>query len=150
MSDDAITDATIADFRGQHSQVLFDSAHPQHGQRVEELSTLYERRYSSPAAIEAPAATATEFRLKHDAVLNDVTHPEHQVRVAELTKLHEKADLVGGDQPGDDLMAPAASPDAYDFARFRATAQASPGEELEQAPELEQQARAGCMMPGFP
>ena len=62
MSDDPITDATIADFRATNEAALFDTAHSQHSQRVEELSSLYERRYSQPAAIVAPSGTATEFR----------------------------------------------------------------------------------------
>jgi hypothetical protein len=136
----SVTDATIADFRAANSEALDSSVHPLHGQRLAELSSLYEMRFASPAEIAAPDGTATEYRLKHDAVLNDKTHPDHAVRVAELTKLHERDDLVGGNQPADDL-APSSSPDDFDFAHFKGTVQAPLGVELEQNPELERQAR---------
>jgi hypothetical protein len=140
MSDAPITDAVLADFRGLHSQALFDSAHPQHGQLTEELTGLYARRYASPPAeIAAPQGSLTEFRAKHDLALHDTAHPDHAVRTAELTKIHER-DVVGGNEPADSMMIPASSPADYDFSRVKHSVPY--GSDLVPDAEFEQQARS--------
>ncbi|MGB3502270.1 MAG: hypothetical protein WBA44_11640 [Mesorhizobium sp.] len=121
MSDAPVTDATIADFRAANSEALMNGSHPLHGQRLGELSTMYERRFAAPAEIQAPDTTAAEHRVKHEAALLDSAHPDHRVRVEELSRITER-DVVNGNQPGDDLVAftePAASPEAYDFTKAK-------------------------------
>lgn len=114
------TDIAIADFRAQHAAALDSRAHPEHKMRLEGLSALYEAKFT-PGETVVPASDTplTEFRSKYSDALLNRAHPDHRVRVDQLTKLTN--DAVGGNEPGDSLMTPAASPDAYDLSRAKAS-----------------------------
>ncbi|MCC0056104.1 MAG: hypothetical protein H6883_08200 [Rhodobiaceae bacterium] len=48
--DSAMLDGEIADYRKAHEVVLTDQGHPEHGQRVGELTRLYQRRFAADGA----------------------------------------------------------------------------------------------------
>jgi hypothetical protein len=137
----ASTDIAIADYRNQHSEALSSRAHPEHNARVEGLSTLFEAKFAPDGSAVIPASdvSLTDFRTKYSHALEDRGHPDHQVRVDQLTKLTN--DAVGGNEPGDSLMTPVASPDEFDLSRLKATAAAPAGQSLVLAPEVESDTR---------
>lgn len=135
---EAVTDATIADFRAANGEALNSAAHPLHSQRLGELSALYDQRFAAPAEIAAPSMTAEEHRVKHEIALNDRAHADHDVRTKELTAIHQR-DAVEGENELGALVEPPASPDAYDFSKAK---QMVPyGSELEPNPEFEKEVR---------
>ncbi len=128
------SDVAITDFRAEHDAALSSRAHPEHALRTQELTQLYERRYSGGGEeVAAPDGSTTEFRTTHEQALNDRSHPDHAIRTAELTKMHER-DARAGNPANEDAAG------EYDFSRFKATAQGPAGVELVQDAELERQA----------
>ncbi|MCV3239677.1 hypothetical protein [Mesorhizobium sp. ZC-5] len=94
-------DVEIADFRNQHDEALSSRAHHEHKVRAAQLTALFERKFGDgePAPGAGVAKSAT---------------PE--------TPAVTPADVVGGNQPGDDLARlaePAQKPSDYDFSKLQ-------------------------------